>query len=154
MLSKEITLDEIKEISSKSNIKTIVEVFSKPTVGFSRRKLVTNYNHDRGVDDGKKIEVLEKVSKDTYIVSEENCGTGFILNKVLNGTGVIKDLYDNNISYILMREVDNINFLELVSDTKSYIENNCSDDSYISKYKKLGDSTGFFFKKTIYKVKK
>ena len=39
------------------------------------------------------------------------------------------------------------------SDTNEYIENGCMDDTYVDKYKKLGDSTNFFFKKTIYKVK-
>ncbi|MBE6157438.1 MAG: hypothetical protein E7160_01435 [Firmicutes bacterium] len=154
LLSKEITLDEIIEISTKSTIKTIVEVFSKPTVGFSRRKLVTNYNHDIGVSGSKELEVLEKVSNDTYLVKEEDAGTGFILNKILNGTSVIKTLYENNVDYILLREVEGIDFKEFVNDTKDYIDNNCLDDNYISKYKKLGDSTGFFFKKTIYRVKK
>ena len=41
-----------------------------------------------------------------------------------------------------------------VADTTKYIKDNCMDTSYVSKYKKLGDSTNFFFKKTIYKVKK
>ena len=154
LLSKEITLDEIIEISTKSTIKTIVEVFSKPTVGFSRRKLVTNYNHDIGINGSKELEVLEKVSNDTYLVKEEDAGTGFILNKILNGTSVIKTLYENNVDYILLREVEDIDFKEFVNDTKDYIDNNCLDDNYISKYKKLGDSTGFFFKKTIYRVKK
>ena len=39
-------------------------------------------------------------------------------------------------------------------DTKKYIEGNCLDDNYIEKYKKLGDNTGFFYKKTIYRVVK
>ena len=53
-----------------------------------------------------------------------------------------------------MREKGINNFEELVKDTKKYIEGNCQDNDYIDKYKKLGDSTNFFFKKTIYKVKK
>ena len=44
-------------------------------------------------------------------------------------------------------------FDELVKDTVNYIKGECKDQSYIEKYKKLGDSTNFFFKKTIYKVK-
>ena len=43
LLSKEITLDEIVDISKKSTIHTIVEVVSLPSVGYSRRKLVHNY---------------------------------------------------------------------------------------------------------------
>ena len=149
LISKEITLDEIKTINKLSNINTIVEVVSLPSVGFSRRKLVTNYNKDNN-SNFKDLKVLEKVTNKEYIVKEETAGTGFILDEVLNGTSVIKDLYNSGTSYILMREIDN--FLELVKDTKEYISNECRDDNYISKYKKLGDNTGFFFKNTIYRV--
>ena len=45
-------------------------------------------------------------------------------------------------------------FNELVIDTNKYIEDGCVSSDYVSKYTKLGDSTNFFFKKTIYKVKK
>ena len=55
--------------------------------------------------------------------------------------------YNSNTKEITWRK-------DLVIDTKEYIENKCSDNKYISKYKKLGDSTNFFFKKTIYRVKK
>ena len=41
----------------------------------------------------------------------------------------------------------------MVIDTMKYISDGCNDEDYVSKYKKLGDSTNFFFKKTIYKVK-
>ncbi|MBQ2639892.1 MAG: U32 family peptidase [Bacilli bacterium] len=149
LLSKEITLEEIKNINKLSNINTIVEVVSKPSVGYSRRKLVTNYNKDNN-SNFKNLVVREKVTNKDYIVKEENSGTGFILDEVLNGTSVIKDLYESNTNYILMREIDG--FLELVKDTKSYINNKCMDDNYIYKYKKLGDNTGFFFKNTIYRV--
>ena len=149
LISKEITLDEIKTINKLSSINTIVEVVSLPSVGYSRRKLVTNYNKDNN-SNFKDLVVREKVTNKDYIVKEEDAGTGFILDEVLNGTGVIKDLYESNTSYILMREIDN--FLELVKDTKKYISNECKDDNYISKYKELGDNTGFFFKNTIYRV--
>ena len=149
LVSKEITLDEIKTINKLSNINTIVEVVSLPSVGFSKRKLVTNYNKDNN-SKFKDLEVLEKVTNKKYLVKEEKAGTGFILDEVLNGTGVIEDLYNSGTSYILMREIDD--FLELVKDTKEYISNECKDKKYVSKYKKLGDNTGFFFKNTIYRV--
>ena len=53
-----------------------------------------------------------------------------------------------------MREDGVSSFDELLYDTKKYIESGCNDSNYVSKYKRLGDSTNFFFKKTIYKVKK
>lgn len=154
LLSKEITLDEIIDISKKSSIHTIVEVVSLPSVGYSRRKLVHNYYDDLNENGSSILSVLEKITNKNYIVKEEREGTGFLLDEVLNGTSVISSLYDANVDYILFREEGISSFLELIHDTKKYIAGDCSDFSYVEKYKKLGDSTGFFFKKTIYRVKK
>lgn len=153
LLGKEITLDEIKEIIGKSNITCMVEVVSRPSVAFSKRSLVTNYYKDLGKDSKSEILIHEKVSDDDYRVVENDLGTTFFLNTITNGTSIIKDLFDIGCSYIIFREYGIDNFSELVRDTMNYINNNCIDNSYVEKYKKLGDSTNFFFKKTIYKVK-
>ena len=153
LLGKEITLDEIIEIINKSKITSMVEVVSRPSVAFSKRKLVTNYYNDLGKIPSKELLVKEKVSNEYYDVIEDNNGTCFYLNKVTNGTSIIKDLFNNNCEYIIFREYGIDNFNELIEDTKKYINDKCTDDTYIEKYKKLGDSTNFFFKKTIYKVK-
>ena len=154
LLSKEITLDEILEICSKSSITPIVEVVSIPSVGFSKRKLVHNYYDDIDESGGDTLSVLEKITDKNYLVKEEEAGTGFLLDEFLNGTSVISYLYQAGCSYVLFREEGIPDFLELLSDTKKYIDGECLDSSYVEKYKKLGDSTGFFFKKTIYRVKK
>ena len=154
LLGKEITLDEILEIIDLSAITSMVEVVSKPSVAFSKRKLVSNYYKDMGIDGSKEIIVNEKVSNLNFDIKEDSNGTVFFLDLITNGTGIIRDLYDNGCSYIIMREYGIDNFRELVNDTMEYIKDSCSDLSYVLKYKKLGDSTNFFFKKTIYRVKK
>lgn len=156
LLGKEITLDEINEISNKSVINTMVEVVSMPSVAFSRRKLITNYYTDMGKDGKDKLEVLEKVSDKKYTLLENKYGTSFFINEIMNGTSVIKSLFDNKVDYIIYREfgIDKDLFFELVNDTISYIDNGCSDLDFVNKYNVLGDSTNFFFKKTIYRVKK
>lgn len=154
LLSKEITLDEIVSIAKESSISTIVEVVSLPSVGYSRRRLVHNYYEDLGEKGSSTLSVLEKITNKNYLVKEEENGTGFLLDEVLNGTSVISSLYQADVDYVLFREEGIPSFLELLHDTKKYIVDGCSDASYIEKYKKLGDSTGFFFKKTIYRVKK
>ena len=154
LLGKEITLDEIIEIINKSKITSMVEVVSKPSVAFSKRKLVTNYYKDLGQEISKEIIVKEKVTNSNYEFIEDSNGTSIFLDKITNGTSVIKDLYKANCKYIIFREYGIDDFKDLVIDTKEYIANKCSDDKYVSKYKKLGDSTNFFFKKTIYRVKK
>lgn len=153
LLGKEITLEEILEIIKNSKINCMVEIVSLPSVAFSRRHLVSNYYHDLEKSSKDEILIHEKVSDMNYRVLEDNNGTCFYLDSVTNGTSIIKNLYDAGCSYIIFREFGIDNFGELVSDTFKYIESGCSDSSYVSKYEKLGDSTNFFFKKTIYKVK-
>ncbi len=154
LLGKEITLEEIIEIIKKSKITSMVEVVSRPTVAFSYRKLITNYYKNLGKDGTNKLTIKEKATDTNYDLYEDNNGTSFFMDIVTNGTGVIKDLYDNGCKYIIMREDGVSSFDELLKDTKDYISNNCNDTNYVEKYKRLGDSTNFFFKKTIYKVKK
>ena len=154
LLGKEITLDEIIEIINKSKITSMVEVVSRPSVAFSKRKLITNYYKDLGKSKSDELIITEKVTNSNYLLREDSNGTSFYLDIITNGTSVIKELFDNNCKYIIMREFGIDSFEELITDTKEYISDNCVDSNYIDKYKKLGDSTNFFFKKTIYKVKK
>ena len=71
LLGKEITLDETVEIIRKSSIKCMVEVVSRPSVAFSKRKLLTNYYTDLGKEVKKELNILERISNDNYIVKEE-----------------------------------------------------------------------------------
>ena len=145
---------EIIDIAKESSIQTIVEVISLPSVGYSRRKLIHNYYKDLNEKGTSMLSILEKITKKRYLVKEEKDGTGFILDEILNGTSVISSLYHARVDYILLREEKIDSFLELIHDTKQYIKKGCNDSSYVEKYKKLGHNTGFFFKKTIYRVKK
>ena len=154
LLGKEITLDEIKDIITKSKIISMVEVVSKPSVAFSKRKLITNYYNDLGKSSKNNLIVKEKVSDTNYQFVEDDNGTSIYLDTITNGTSIINDLYDIGCKYIIFREFGIDCFYELLFDTKEYIETGCLKKDYIEKYKKLGDSTNFFFKKTIYKVKK
>ena len=153
LLGKEITLEEIKEIVEKSKITSMVEVVSTPAIAYSKRKLLTNYYKSINKDKKDTLEILEKVSNKYYIVKESNNGTSFYTKEIMNGTSIIKDLYSVKTPYIIMREEGIPDFDELVNDTYTYIENECKDNDYIEKYKKLGDNTNFFFKETMYKVK-
>lgn len=156
LLSKEITIEEIKEIINNTKMTTMVEVLGLPSVAFSKRKLITNFYSDLGKEPKNTVTIEEKISKDKYIVNEDSNGTSFYLDKIVNGTTIIKELNDVKCPYIIIREygIDKDVFYELVKDTKDYIDNNCTDNNYIVKYDILGDFTNFFYKKTIYKVKK
>lgn len=155
LLGKEITLEEIIEIIKNTTIIPMVEVVGLPSVAFSKRKLITNYYKDLNKEPKSKIVVREKVSNADYELQEDYNGTSFFLKDVVNATGIIKYLYEVNLQYIVLREygIESI-FRELIIDTKKYIESNCQNNDYVEKYKSLGDNTNFFFKKTIYQVKK
>lgn len=155
-LSKEITLEEILEIIEKSKITLLVETFSIPSVAFSKRSLLTNYYKDLNKSPKKDLIITEKATETDYLVEEDNLGTNFYLNKITNASSIIKSLYQASCPYIILREygIEEELFINILSDTKKYIEGNCQDEEYIEKYKSLGDFTNFFFKKTIYRVKK
>ena len=155
LVGKEITLEEIHEILQRSSINIMVEVVSRPSVAFSKRTLITNYYKNLAKKGTPEITIKEKITGENYHLLENKDGTSFFLDTITNGTGIIKDLCQWHTSYIIMREygLEPV-FRELIVDTEKYIKNNCTDINYIEKYKKLGDSTNFFFKKTIYKVKK
>lgn len=156
LLGKEITLEEIIEIIEKTLITPMVEVLSYPSVAFSKRKLITNYYKDLNKESKNKLSVIEKVTDAVYELTEDANGTSFFLKELMNGTSVIKELYAAGLKYIIMRGygLEEELFEELLIDTKEYINNDCEDDSYVEKYQKLGNNTNFFFKKTIYQVKK
>ena len=155
LLGKEITLEEIREIVLQSDIQAMVEVVSKPSVAFSKRSLITNYYRNLGKDSSQELVIHETGTDCDYRLIEDENGTTFFLDIVTNGTGVIKDLYDIGTPYIVMREYGlEDSFEELIIDTMNYIKNGCLEEEYVLKYKKLGDSTNFFFRKTIYRVKK
>ena len=155
LVGKEITLEEIKEIVQNSRISLMVEVVSRPSVAFSKRKLLTHYYQDLGKEKKNDLIIHERGTNQNYELFENQDGTSFFLDIVTNGTSVIKELYDINTPFIIMREygLEEL-FSQLIIDTKNYIQTGCKDTSYIEKYKKIGDSTNFFFRKTIYKVKK
>lgn len=155
-LSKEIIKEEIKEIAKNSQILTIVEVVGLPTVAYSRRSLITNYYKDLYKEVKTPLVVTEKLTGKEYLLTEDKFGTSFTLNELVNGTSYIKEFYESNVSYIVLKQ-DNIEsdlYDNLIIDTKDYIDKECSDDAYLEKYKLLGNYTNFFELKTYYQVKK
>lgn len=161
LLSKEITKEEIIEIIDKSKISPIVELVSKPSIGFSKRKLVTNYFENYNKEQEQLIEVNEKISDTDIIVSENSDGVVFIKDNILNGCLILDDLLNTNLEYVLLKEdfIDEDLFIKVVKEIKYYINNysnmNENDkEKFLERIKELiGENSGFFFQKTIYKVK-
>ena len=149
-LSPEITLEEIKEIKDKTNMKLLSFAFGYPIMADSRRMLLTNYFKNNKINSNNEIEVYDKDS--TFLIKEGSHGTTFYNKKIMNGTSLI---LDSNIDYIVFDDyhIDTDTSYELVKSVNSLLKN--KNKEYIDKISSLiGDDTNFLFKKTIYMVKK
>lgn len=161
MLSKELRLDEVKEIISKARTKSIIELITKPSIAFSKRHLVTNYYTNVNEEVKNEIVVNEKISDTDLIVKENEDGSTFIKNSILNGFTILDELMDTNLSYILIKEdyIDHDLFIKIITNLIYYLNNykemdTLEKEKFIKNQEELlGNDTGFFFRKMIYKVK-
>lgn len=156
-LSNEITLDEMLEICDKSKIKTLAMVFGHSTIAHSKRKLLSNYFEYINKNKEKNCyDITETINNNKYIVEETDLGTTIFNGKLLNGIRPLFEL-NNKLDYAIIEEDDNINFEELASYFRKVVNNEIVDKEMIIKStNELYPNTteGFFYKKTIYKVKK
>lgn len=160
-LANEITLDEILEIKKRTNMKLMVECFGYPIMSHSRRMLLTNYFKSIGKEKEDRVYHLENMKED-YLLKESSDGASILYGKLINGVKPLFDLVENGIDYVVldMQEVDKSIGKEALSTYSNVIRNYASitekeKDSIINRMNNLiGDSTNFFYKKTIYKVKK
>ncbi len=156
LLATEITVEEIKEIRKKSNIKLMLNIFGYPVMSHSNRKLISNYFNFINKEKDKNKYTITEVNKDIpYIVKEDKTGTSFIYGNLLNGTSALIDLKDLDIDYVIAREdVDSDLFYKVLDNFNKIINNNYDDSIKEEMNKIIGEYTGFFYKKSIYKVKK
>lgn len=160
-LANEITLEEMIEIKKNTKMKLMVEVFGYPVASHSRRLLLSNYFKSIGKKkEDKTYSLIDRVG--SLRIKETKDGATLLNGSITNGTKPLFDLINNDIDYLVldMQEIDKDMSLEVVKEY-TYIKNNIdkiSDtekENIISKMNELiGDNTNFFYKKTIYKVKR
>ena len=160
-VANEITLKEILEIKEKTDMKLMVEVFGYPIASHSRRLLLSNYL--KSIDKEKEDRIYELSEKDiTLRIKETKDGASILNGKITNGTKPLFDLINSNIDYLVldMQDIDKELGLKVL-DKYNYILNNI--DKIDSKEKEsiidemndlIGNNTNFFYKETIYKVKR
>ena len=114
------------------------------------------------VSDGQVIHHGQKLDKDDYLITEDKTGTSLFFGKIINGTRALPELIRNHLDYGLLdtsfiSKDTSLQVLELFNEIKEKVEigDNIDLDNYLEKTASLiGDSTNFFYQKTIYKVKK
>lgn len=160
--SNEITLEEILEMKKNTKMKLIPQILGYPIMSHSRRKLVENYFKDIEEKPEKEIYRLTEKTEESFLIRESHAGTSILFGKPINGTKVLYELLDNDFEYAILdmtflEDFTGLEMLELYQE----IRNTFSKDTPIEREKKIrksisliGDFTNFFYKKTIYKVKK
>ena len=155
-LSAEITESEMSLISKKSNILLMATFVGHLIISHSKRKLVSNYFAYIKKEKSKDLNTIEeKNSKQKYYIKETNLGTDILTKDILNGTRVFC-LLKEKIEYAILDNnlIDDTIFLEVLKLYKKYLNKKIEEAFFIEKVQELiGSYEGFFFQKTIYKVK-
>ena len=155
-LSSDITANEMEEISDKVDIDLMALFMGHVIISHSKRKLVSNFYNHLNMENGKAInEITEKNKDNKYYVIENKIGTNILTKEILNGSKAFISL-KNKLQYAILDNnlIDDNVFLEVLKLYKKNLDLEISNDEFISKVSKIiGDYDGFFYTKTIYKVK-
>ena len=157
LLSSEITLEEMLEIKKHTDMKLMATIFGYPIIAHSKRKLLSNYlSSIQEEKEERPYEIQESVGHDPYLLREDSTGTTFFYHRFLNGTEPLFALKDANFSYGLVYEDgDEPLMREVIETFQNIIAGKEDKENAVSRMNSLiGSYTGFFYKKTIYKVKK
>lgn len=154
VLASEITKDEMIEINKKTPMKLFAFLIGYPIMAHSKRKLLTNYYNSLNQEYNGDIKIIEE-HNNSYMIKETEDGTCIFENNILNGACYILELDSSKIEYGIINgfNMDESLLLKVVTLTQKIIDE--KDSKTIEELKQLiGNNTGFFNKKTIFKVKK
>ena len=145
VLSEEITIEEMLEIKDKTKMSLMTHILYNPLVSITKRKLLTNYFKDINEEFDGNIKTLKEKDKE-YIIKEEKEGNSIFCKDIVNGYEAYKIL-KNKIDYVIFNQdfMDEENFLTLFK--------NFMDENEDAIEKQIGKYDGFFYTRTIYKVR-
>jgi len=157
-ISKEITLEDIRQISKKSKIEISIIGHGHLNMFHSRRPLIENFFKYTNEDYNKYIEnrnltIIEEIRNESYPIFQDNHGTHIFRDKALESYKEIIEL--NNIINVFIIDAifkDSNYLLETLKNYSNIIKNPNQLDKAISisnLYKEDHDS-GFLYKKTVY----
>ena len=156
-LSTEITEEEIGEISSKTKLELMAYFIGHPIISHSKRKLVSNYYTYANKENKLDYNVIKEHGKDSkkYYIKEDKKGTNILTYAILNGTKAFTVLKEK-LKYAILDTnlIDEDLFIEILSLYKKNLDKKLSNEDLIKEVQDLiGENDGFFYLKTIYKVK-
>lgn len=151
-LSSEITLQEVEEITKKTKMVTILPIFGYLPMFNSKRHIVKNYLNTFNLKDNSKINYLEK-GNNLYPILDNKEEVTVYSSHILNG---LNEFLLLNVHYVTLNSfnIDEEKLKKVAYMFKTVNKENVSNyDAEINKMFNNIDK-GFFYKETIYKVKK
>lgn len=153
LISGEITIEEILEISKNTKSKLIVPLFGYLPMYVSKRHNIKNYLEYFNLEDTSKINYIEN-DNNYYPIIDNKVGTYVYSSNILNGIKEVKNLKD--VDYILLNGF-NIDLDLFIKVIKMYKEvNELNEEEYDKTINEMFSNVdrGFLYKETISKVKK
>lgn len=151
VVASEITLEEVNELNNKTNMKLFLNVLGYQVMSYSRRNLVDNFFKSIGKVREKESYIIKNNGED-YLINQEDNGACLFSHKVLNGSVVISN---TQVDYVILNDMDIPHdvFTKCLCLFRKLIDT--KDEKFVKEIDSLiGEDRGFFFNKTIYKVKK
>lgn len=96
LVNNDLTINELKEIISKTSSNLFMYFISKNNLMYSKRRLLTAFSNYKNSDISKKEVVTEKVSNHKLIIKEEKCGTCIFNKRIFAGNKYISELSSVN----------------------------------------------------------
>lgn len=96
LVNNDLTINELKEIISKTSSNLFMYFISKNNLMYSKRRLLTAFSNYKNSDISKKEVITEKVSNHKLIIKEEKCGTCIFNKRIFAGNKYISELSSVN----------------------------------------------------------
>lgn len=157
-IAKEITLDDILEISKHKEIKLFMVGHGHLNMFYSKRQLIHNFmafqDKKNPYHKQQNLKIIEgRRTEDPYPILEDRSGTHVFRSKVFSSLDYL-DTLRNHIDYLVIDTIfkDDIYAKKISQLYKTNTIDQVLIDEIKANYKEEWD-TGFFHKKTVYKTK-
>lgn len=92
LVNNDLTINELKEIISKTSSNLFMYFISKNNLMYSKRRLLTAFSNYKNSDISKKEVITEKVTNHKLIIKEEKCGTCIFNKRIFAGNKYMSEL--------------------------------------------------------------
>lgn len=155
VISKEITLDEMKKIAEKTTGKTEVILFGYLNMSYSKRCLLSNYmkeiHRDEDIFDRRDLALIETTREGRMPIVEDEFGTTIYTDYILAGFAQMKELMESGVKSFRFdcSFLENEMFMDCMQGFKAVLDGEEGTkvfEQYKEKYPLL--STGYMYQKT------